>query len=42
VTFDHSGHSPFWEEPEKFNAELGRFVDAVATADARRARPGEG
>ena len=42
VTFDDSGHSPCWEEPEKFNAELGRFVDAMAAADVRRARPGAG
>jgi pimeloyl-ACP methyl ester carboxylesterase len=51
VMFDDSGHSPFWEEPEKFNAELGRFVDALAAApsgdtvrftDVHRARPGTG
>lgn len=27
VVFEESGHSPFWEEPEKFNRELARFVD---------------
>jgi len=26
VTFEHSSHSPFWEEPDKFNAELARVV----------------
>ena len=26
VEFEHSGHMPFIEEPEKFNAELLRFV----------------
>lgn len=26
VEFEESGHSPFWEEPEKFNAEVARFA----------------
>lgn len=26
VTFEDSGHSPFWEEPEKFNDEVARFA----------------
>lgn len=26
VTFEQSSHSPFWEEPDKFNAELARVV----------------
>jgi non-heme chloroperoxidase len=26
VLFENSSHSPFWEEPEKFNRELARFV----------------
>jgi pimeloyl-ACP methyl ester carboxylesterase len=26
VLFDQSSHSPFWEEPGRFNAELARFV----------------
>lgn len=30
VTFAESGHSPFWEEPEKFNTELTEFVARVA------------
>lgn len=33
VTFSESGHSPFWEEPEKFNAELREFVTRVADRD---------
>jgi non-heme chloroperoxidase len=28
LTFEHSGHSPFWEEAEKFNAELTVFATA--------------
>jgi non-heme chloroperoxidase len=24
--FEESGHSPFWEEPGKFNAEAARFA----------------
>ena len=24
--FDHSGHSPFAEEPQRFNRELAQFV----------------
>jgi pimeloyl-ACP methyl ester carboxylesterase len=26
VLFEHSSHSPFWEEPHKFNRELARVV----------------
>jgi len=26
VVFEESGHSPFWEEPEKFNREIARFA----------------
>jgi non-heme chloroperoxidase len=26
VTFEESGHCPFWEEPEKFNREVADFV----------------
>ncbi|PLS87493.1 MAG: alpha/beta hydrolase, partial [Actinobacteria bacterium] len=26
VEFEESGHSPFWEEPEKFNREAARFA----------------
>ena len=26
VEFEESGHSPFWEEPEKFNREVARFA----------------
>lgn len=26
VVFEESGHSPFWEEPEKFNREIAAFV----------------
>lgn len=26
VMFEQSGHSPFWEEPEKFNAAVARFA----------------
>lgn len=26
VEFEASGHSPFWEEPEKFNTEMSRFA----------------
>lgn len=28
VTFANSGHSPFWEEAKKFNAELAGFANA--------------
>jgi non-heme chloroperoxidase len=30
VMFEKSGHALFWEEPKKFNTELGRFVDTFA------------
>jgi non-heme chloroperoxidase len=26
VMFDHSGHAPFWDEPDLFNTELDRFI----------------
>lgn len=26
VTFEHSGHAPFWEEPDKFNDVVSRFA----------------
>ncbi|MDM9379228.1 alpha/beta hydrolase [Chlorogloeopsis sp. ULAP01] len=26
IMFEYSGHSPFWEEPERFNAEVARFA----------------
>jgi non-heme chloroperoxidase len=29
VGFSDSGHSPFWEEAERFNDELSRFIDAL-------------
>jgi non-heme chloroperoxidase len=29
VMFAHSGHSPFWEEYDLFNAEVARFVDSI-------------
>lgn len=27
LEYDHSGHSPFWEEADRFNADLARFVE---------------
>lgn len=35
VTFAESGHSLFWEEPEKFNTELAEFVTRVAATEPR-------
>jgi non-heme chloroperoxidase len=29
VLFDNSGHAPFYEEPDRFNAELAAFVDEL-------------
>ncbi len=29
VVFENSGHSPYWEEPQRFNQELERFVSSV-------------
>jgi non-heme chloroperoxidase len=26
LVFEESGHSPFWEEPEKFDREVARFA----------------
>jgi pimeloyl-ACP methyl ester carboxylesterase len=31
VMFDHSGHGPFWDEPERFNAEVDRFIAFLDT-----------
>jgi pimeloyl-ACP methyl ester carboxylesterase len=28
VMFEESGHSPFWEESEKFNRKVARFADS--------------
>src|SRR5262249_46358543 len=27
--YEDVGHMPFWEEPERFNAELGAFVEGL-------------
>ena len=27
MEFEECVHSPFWEEPEKVNADVARFVD---------------
>lgn len=32
--YDRSGHTPFWEEPERFDADVAAFAEGVA--DARR------
>ena len=37
VMFAESGHSPFWEEPEKFNTELVAFVSQVADRELEAA-----
>ena len=37
VMFAESGHSPFWEEPEKFNTELASFVSRVADRERKAA-----
>jgi pimeloyl-ACP methyl ester carboxylesterase len=29
VVFENSGHAPFYDEPDAFNAELARFVDGL-------------
>ena len=29
VTFEHSAHAPFYEEPELFNAELDKFISSL-------------
>jgi non-heme chloroperoxidase len=34
VTFSESGHSPHWEEPEKFNAAVADFVTRVSDREA--------
>jgi non-heme chloroperoxidase len=34
--FENSGHCPFWEEPERFNAELVKFVDGVGLRAEQR------
>jgi pimeloyl-ACP methyl ester carboxylesterase len=33
VTFEASSHCPFWEEPERFNRELARFVAGLTDRD---------
>jgi len=33
VTFAESSHCPFWEEPERFNRELGDFVSGLTGQD---------
>jgi pimeloyl-ACP methyl ester carboxylesterase len=33
VVFEESSHCPFWEEPERFNRELGSFVSGLADRD---------
>jgi pimeloyl-ACP methyl ester carboxylesterase len=35
AVFEHSGHCPFLEEPDRFNAVLGEFLDDVSPADRR-------
>jgi non-heme chloroperoxidase len=35
VIFDNSGHSPCWEEPDRFNSELAQFVADVTSASTR-------
>jgi hypothetical protein len=30
--FDHSAHGPFWDEPERFNAEVSGFIAALGTS----------
>ena len=37
VVFAESGHSPFWEEPEKFNESLRGFVADVSERELARA-----
>jgi pimeloyl-ACP methyl ester carboxylesterase len=31
VVFSQSGHSPFWEEADRFNQEISIFIDALST-----------
>lgn len=33
VVFEASGHAPFYEEPERFNAELTAFVEALPPSE---------
>ena len=33
--FDESGHSPFAEDPERFNQELSRFVDSASQGEQK-------
>lgn len=33
VVYDESGHTPFWEEPERFNQELALFAREVWSQD---------
>jgi pimeloyl-ACP methyl ester carboxylesterase len=32
---EHSGHAPFWDAPEKFNAVFARFLDDVTSGKAK-------
>lgn len=34
LTYENSGHSPFWEEPGRFNADLAAFAKACLTEGA--------
>ena len=36
VYFEHSGHMPFYEEPERFNAAVAAFVGGVAAQTSAR------
>ena len=29
VTFEDSGHAPFWDEADRFNAELDGFIQGL-------------
>ncbi|MEM6620385.1 MAG: alpha/beta hydrolase [Pseudomonadota bacterium] len=39
LTYDHSGHAPFWEEPDRFNSDLASFVRACHDHTPDRHRP---
>lgn len=34
LTYEHSGHAPFWEEPGRFNTDLAAFAAACLTEEA--------
>jgi pimeloyl-ACP methyl ester carboxylesterase len=36
VVFDDSGHAPFWDEAERFNDELERFIASLPSAAGNR------